>query len=482
MLPVLARTAGLSASELGLVTGASAFARILSNVPAAMLAERVGRRPLLVVGPAIGAVGMLVFAYSNSFPEFVLANTLAGVGGACTTAGAGLYLADISTPLNRARTMAPLMVTALLGFAVGPALGGIVAENYGLHAPFLITAGGMFAGSASAYVFLPETLKRMSSSVGAGSAGAGTGSGPEPESESGSGSGSGSGTGLGLGSTDTTSGNRTHTSGDDLSGEGAVVEPTALEQWQAMMRQPALQGINAVVFMTGFSQGAGPVTGILYATEHLGMSTGEVGFMFTACVLAMAAVVQPATGMSDRVKDRSSIMWPGLLVGSACFAAQSQCLSMWPYVGFAVLRALADAACVMPNVTPYIIDHTAEEQRAQALAMRNMVQDVGMLVGAAGMGLVTQVYGVQTAMLATGALQACAATVLFVRRRPPPRHQAEVEVAAAAAKLKGEKRKKEDEMEREREREGAGEGGRGRGHATPPPEHGGHGGSTSPRT
>jgi MFS family permease len=448
VLPVLARTAGLSASELGLVTGASAFARILSNVPAAMLAERVGRRPLLVVGPAIGAVGMLVFAYSNSFPEFVLANTLAGVGGACTTAGAGLYLADISTPLNRARTMAPLMVTALLGFAVGPALGGIVAENYGLHAPFLITAGGMFAGSASAYVFLPETLKRMSSSVGAGSAGAG------PE----------------LGSADTTSGNRTHTSGDDLSGEGAVVEPTALEQWQAMMRQPALQGINAVVFMTGFSQGAGPVTGILYATEHLGMSTGEVGFMFTACVLAMAAVVQPATGMSDRVKDRSSIMWPGLLVGSACFAAQSQCLSMWPYVGFAVLRALADAACVMPNVTPYIIDHTAEEQRAQALAMRNMVQDVGMLVGAAGMGLVTQVYGVQTAMLATGALQACAATVLFVRRRPPPRHQAEVEVAAAAAKLKGEKRETEDERERE------GEGGRGRGHATPPPEHGGHGG------
>ena len=44
--------------------------------------------------------------------------------------------------------------------------------------------------------------------------------------------------------------------------------------------------------MTGAAQGASPVTGILFATEHLGMSTGELGLMFTTCVLAMAAVVQ----------------------------------------------------------------------------------------------------------------------------------------------------------------------------------------------
>ena len=49
VLPVMARAAGLSASELGLVTGASAFARIITNVPAAKFAESYGRKPLLVV-------------------------------------------------------------------------------------------------------------------------------------------------------------------------------------------------------------------------------------------------------------------------------------------------------------------------------------------------------------------------------------------------------------------------------------------------
>ena len=43
-------------------------------------------------------------------------------------AGCGLYLTDISTPLNRARTMAPLTMVALVGFMVGPPIGGFVAD------------------------------------------------------------------------------------------------------------------------------------------------------------------------------------------------------------------------------------------------------------------------------------------------------------------------------------------------------------------
>ena len=42
-----------------------------------------------------------------SFTELALCSALAGVGGALTVAGSGLYLADISTPRNRARTTAP---------------------------------------------------------------------------------------------------------------------------------------------------------------------------------------------------------------------------------------------------------------------------------------------------------------------------------------------------------------------------------------
>lgn len=120
--------------------------------------------------------------------------------------------------------MAPLMVTALLGFAVGPALGGTVAEMYGIHVPFFICAAGMATGSVSALVFLPETLRRKSG-----------------------------------------------TAADN--GEVKKVLP-AWQQWRDMIKMAPIQGINGVTFMMGVLQGASPVTGILYATEVLEMSTG----------------------------------------------------------------------------------------------------------------------------------------------------------------------------------------------------------------
>ena len=59
-----------------------------------------------VTGPFFGALGMLGFALAEeSFPAFVMWSGLAGVGGALITAGAGLYLADISTPRNRSQTL-----------------------------------------------------------------------------------------------------------------------------------------------------------------------------------------------------------------------------------------------------------------------------------------------------------------------------------------------------------------------------------------
>ena len=74
------------------------------------------------------AVGMCVLACSRSFAELAVGNACIGAGMAAAMAGAGLYLSDISTPRNRAQTTAPLLQSALIGFAIGPALGGLLGE------------------------------------------------------------------------------------------------------------------------------------------------------------------------------------------------------------------------------------------------------------------------------------------------------------------------------------------------------------------
>ena len=86
VLPQLARSLSLTTTDLGLISASTSAARILCNVPAAMLVERVGRRPLLIAGPAISAVGMCVLADSNTFVHMIAANVAIGSGMACTVA------------------------------------------------------------------------------------------------------------------------------------------------------------------------------------------------------------------------------------------------------------------------------------------------------------------------------------------------------------------------------------------------------------
>jgi hypothetical protein len=95
VLPQLARSLELTAADLGLITSATALGRLCSNVPAAFLAEKYGRRPLLIAGPLISAVGMAGLSLSSSFLELVVSNMCVGVGMATAMGGAQLYLSDI---------------------------------------------------------------------------------------------------------------------------------------------------------------------------------------------------------------------------------------------------------------------------------------------------------------------------------------------------------------------------------------------------
>mmetsp|Transcript_8370 Transcript_8370/g.14666 ORF Transcript_8370/g.14666 Transcript_8370/m.14666 type:complete len:633 (+) Transcript_8370:28-1926(+) len=399
VVPFLARAVGLSTSELGMITASSALARIVSNVPAALAAEKFGRRPMLMLGPMLGATGMLGFALaptdSYAFASFCAANTLCGFGSAITMAGCGLYLTDISTPLNRARTMAPLTMAALIGFMIGPPIGGFVADAYGLQVPFFITSGALILTAVSAMVFLPETMRNKQHHNSNNAT---------------------------INNT-----NQQQATDDDGSKQKSAPEgeTSTWDHWRTMLRKPDIQGISSASFVTGMTQGSYAVTTIMYMSETLQMSTTGVGVVFTAAVLSMAAVTKPATEFSDRyvrikANCRSTLIVPGL--GIAALATGMRGLEIFPEVlpfsALFVVSMLANAALVTPNMTPFLVDATTEEQRPQALAMRNMAQDIGVLSGAITLGAVSQAVGVPEAILCSAGLQAL--TMLYFAARTNP--------------------------------------------------------------
>ncbi|MBM2832325.1 MAG: putative superfamily, multidrug transport protein [Dehalococcoidia bacterium] len=93
ILPLYASEFGVGTAMIGVVVGAFGMARLIVNLPAGIVAERYGRRILLVGGPAIGAVSSLLVGLAGSFPELIAYRVMYGVGSAMYMTGSMTFIA-----------------------------------------------------------------------------------------------------------------------------------------------------------------------------------------------------------------------------------------------------------------------------------------------------------------------------------------------------------------------------------------------------
>src|SRR5262249_8337492 len=156
-LALYARSFEVSQSAIGLAIAVYGLARLLVAMPAGQLADALGRRPALALGGLVTAAGNLLCAYAPTFAVLVGARFVAGAGAALVLISGQIVLADITTPARRGRTMAIYQGVFLFAVSIGPLPGGLLAEHYGLRAPFLAYAMAGVVAAAVAWTCIPET-------------------------------------------------------------------------------------------------------------------------------------------------------------------------------------------------------------------------------------------------------------------------------------------------------------------------------------
>jgi len=120
------------------------------------LSDRYGRRPI-ILGSLFGlGVDFLVMGFAPSIGWLFLGRILAGVMGGSFSA-ANAYIADVSTPENRARNFGFVGMMFGLGFIFGPALGGLLGE-IDIRLPFFASATLALVNWLYGFFILPESL------------------------------------------------------------------------------------------------------------------------------------------------------------------------------------------------------------------------------------------------------------------------------------------------------------------------------------
>lgn len=156
ILPVYAGYFGATPLEIGVLVGIFSLMQFLFAPVWGRISDRFGRKPVLLVGMAGTVAGYLIMGFAGSVIFLMLARLVAGISGA-NIGVAQAYLADISSPENRARAMGLLGAAFGLGFVFGPALGGWAGEVFHYTTPMFIAAGLAAANMIFVLVFLPES-------------------------------------------------------------------------------------------------------------------------------------------------------------------------------------------------------------------------------------------------------------------------------------------------------------------------------------
>jgi MFS transporter, DHA1 family, tetracycline resistance protein len=166
VLPLYAQKFGASETVIGLLLAIYSVMQFIFAPILGKLSDRVGRRPVLLVSLIGTAIGFVAMGLAGTLWMLFVARIIDGItGGNISTAQA--YIADVTSPEERSKSMGLIGAAFGLGFIFGPFLGGVLSK-VSLAAPFYFAAGLAAANALALYFLLPESLSAENRTLAAG--------------------------------------------------------------------------------------------------------------------------------------------------------------------------------------------------------------------------------------------------------------------------------------------------------------------------
>lgn len=320
----------MDAAQLGTTYSLFALSFALGMIPAGYLADRVGRKPLIIAGTLTFALTTYALVLISTSWQFAILRVLEGLGAALVTPAAFALTIDLVPENKRGVAMGAEGTAQLLGGLGGPGLGGILAGQVGFYYPFYIAAG--LAALCAGVVFLIR----------------------EPDMH--------------------------------LADEKSSVL-AMFGAWKRNFRQNrALAAVTTRGFVMGIVQGLWNLGLILYWYDRLKMTETDVGIAISIELLAMLLGTLPFGAMSDKHGRRPFILIGGsLMVGGLLLNVWVK--EVWQVFVLAAIGGFGGAMS-NPSVGAMLADVMLPAERGRVMGAYQMIQGFGNIVGFFALGYI----------------------------------------------------------------------------------------------
>jgi MFS family permease len=367
VLPLLATDVFGLTGFVSALTFVVAFgiAKAFTNLAAGALADRFGRKPVLVAGWLVGLPVPILIILAPSWGWIVAANLLLGVNQGLTWSTTVIMKIDLVGPVRRGLATGINEAAGYGALAFTALVTGWIAAGYGLRPdPFLLGLAYACLGLGASVVFVRET--------------------------------------------------RGH-----VEHEQAMFErPETLRWrevfWRTTLRDRNLSAASQAGLVNNLNDGmAWGLLPLFYASASL--SVGEIGVL-AATYPAVWAVGQVVTGgLSDRI-GRKPLIVGGMLIqaGAIVVIALGSTFLVW-FLASAILGL--GTAMVYPTLLAAIADVADPVWRGSAIGVYRLWRDLGFAIGALVAGTIADALGMPAAIIAVAALTAASGLIVLVRMR-----------------------------------------------------------------
>ncbi len=150
---------GASETLIGLAIGIYGLMQAVFQIPFGLWSDKIGRKPLIVIGLILFALGSVLAAVSHSIWGVILGRALQGSG--AIAAAVMALLSDLTREQNRTKAMAFIGVSFGITFAVAMGLGPVITHAFGLNGLFWLIALLSLVGIAITLFLVPNSSQHV---------------------------------------------------------------------------------------------------------------------------------------------------------------------------------------------------------------------------------------------------------------------------------------------------------------------------------
>lgn len=349
LLPLYIKDMGVTGIWLGIVVAATFVSNSIAVPIIGRLSDRKARKPFLAAGFLAAALISLTYIWAKDAALLTAVRFVHGAIGALIAPIALAYLGDLSPAGEEGKWMGYSNASFFSGFGLGPFVGGLLSEHFGMTASFLTMSSLNAFAFLVAFIFLPEVKHRK-----------------EMEKE--------------------------QVSLKELSGSNTVRGLFSFRMAQAL-------GFGSIqTFLPIFA-------------AAIGLRTSTIGMLLSINILAVTLFTPPVGILADRVSRRLLTVLGGVLL-SLFLATIPMAGSFWPLLLILLAQGLSSSLCVTAS-SAIIVEEGRRFGMGTMMSMQFLAQGIGMALGPIVSGGIAEALGANASFISGGIISLLGTLAFF---------------------------------------------------------------------